>query len=159
NIPGHLTLWDVQSLKEKLRLVPHREPISAVALTSDGKLLATAGDGGVIRLWDVLGPDSLVARASLRPPAPTHALAFTPDGRTLASFGTEREIHLWQAELGQSLGQIACPTWSQALAFAPDGRTLAVTDLEGGLILLPVATAEEVQRIAMQPATSNVTED
>ena len=57
--------------------------------------LASASGEGVIRLWDTVTWDQVIA---IRTGAPrTSILAFTPDGGTLISYGTVGKIQLWEA--------------------------------------------------------------
>jgi WD40 repeat protein len=63
-------------------------------------MLATAGDDGVVRLWD------LATGAELRrvggPDDRLRGVAFSPDGRLLAATGTDADIRLW--DLADLLG-------------------------------------------------------
>jgi WD40 repeat protein len=98
----------------------------ALAFGSGGKMLATAGADGRVRLWDA-GTEQETGAPMTAGPAPAYALAFSPDGRTLATAGADGNIRLWdvatQQEIGLPMTAGSAPVY--ALAFSPDGRTLA----------------------------------
>ena len=80
----------------------HPTPVRSVAATGRGvkaQLVATGGDDGVIRMWDVSNPDKLPARDLEKYLNDSHgaavtALAFSPDGRFLAS-AAGRDVWVW----------------------------------------------------------------
>src|SRR5262249_40401596 len=75
----------------------HRGYYSVAALSPDGKLVATGGIDGTIRLWE-LGSGKLV-RALLGHDSYVHGLAFSPGGRYLASGGAwDRTARIWEVE-------------------------------------------------------------
>jgi cytochrome c len=79
-----------------------RRPITALAVSADGKYLAAAGLGNAIGLFDA---------ASLKPArkletsgAPVWSLAFTADGRRLLAGGADHVVREWNIETGKQLG-------------------------------------------------------
>lgn len=77
------------------------DSISTVALTSEGRYLATAGTDGVIRIWDL--KNIRQERGQKRPElvhvliegAAVFNLEFSPDGRRLVSCGHSKVANLW----------------------------------------------------------------
>src|SRR5688500_7572169 len=110
-----------------------REP-GAVALSRDGKLLATAAEDAPswdlnVRLWDVR---SGAERDHFGITDEVESLAFSPDGTTLAAGNHAGQVRLWDlhggAGGGRSLGMFGEPDQSaDALAFSPDGRLVAAS--------------------------------
>ncbi len=66
-------------------------PGLAVALSPDGRILATADFDGGVQLWDVSSGQRIGVQAST---ARVTALAFSPDGRALAVGGTDGGVRL-----------------------------------------------------------------
>jgi WD40 repeat protein len=91
-----IKVWDVASRKEKVALAwDNLDVAKSLALSPDGKLLASVGHGhGVpIRLWDVASGE---VKASLKGHDQiVQCLAFSPDGKLLASGSDDMTIKLW----------------------------------------------------------------
>jgi WD40 repeat protein len=92
-------LVDTATLRHRATL-SHHDNVYAVAFSADSKTLATGGEDGIVRLWNVaLGQELLALEAQQ---APIRTLAFSSDGRTLASSygisGDRLGIHLWRTD-------------------------------------------------------------
>jgi WD40 repeat protein len=141
---GFVKLWEVASGRE-LASWPAgrwRTPVTAMALSPDGTLLATAQqfEPGGVRLWDVPGgrPRGAIAGVEI----PVRSLAFSPDGGLLALARHDGTVALWDGTGGRERGTVGAPTAAiQAVAFSGDGRQLATGGMDGCLRLWDVAQA------------------
>src|SRR5205823_4365962 len=50
---GDVCLWDPTTGEQKAKLDGHEKCVWAVAISADGKTLATGDYGGTVKLWDV----------------------------------------------------------------------------------------------------------
>ncbi|MCL4820808.1 MAG: protein kinase [Vicinamibacteria bacterium] len=100
---GALRVWSLgrrerlQTLSTKMHRRTSREAIAvALAISADGRWLASGHVDGAVRLWDLEAGAELACR--LRHDASVPALAFSPDGATLASGGLDATLKLWDLE-------------------------------------------------------------
>lgn len=82
-------------------------PPRAAALSSDADLLATAGDDGVITVYDARTGRPLHARAGHRGPVTAVAAAAFADRRVVLSAGDDGDVRMWDAETFDELGSVS----------------------------------------------------
>lgn len=103
-----------------------RSSINCLAISPDGKTLATGSTDGAIRTWDPeLKPEKTLTAAH---PGGTRAIAYSPDGKTLASGGSDKTAKVWK--IGGGKPEVIHKLEGHdgavgALAFSPDGKRLA----------------------------------
>jgi WD40 repeat protein len=156
-----LRLWDLTGDEPRERLKPQGPTVAltSLALTPDGKKLATGGGDGVARLWDLTGPaPGEGAWAVLRDLAGRlDSVAFSPDGKMLALGGAD-VLSLWNVT-GDDVGERAVvKRWQgpHRLAFSADGKTLVCTSIAGDqwvVRLLDVTEAEPRERAVLKVDT------
>ncbi|NEQ77394.1 MAG: hypothetical protein F6K23_32915 [Okeania sp. SIO2C9] len=85
-----ILVWDVETWKVRYTLEKHSQAIKAIAISPDGKILASSSEDGNINLWD-LGTGKL-----LRSIKGDGAIVFSPDSKQLVSVSQDNLIQLWQ---------------------------------------------------------------
>lgn len=112
----------------------HAEGETVVASTPDGRLIASGGFDGKVRLSD--GQRG----TPLGPPLEGHdgwvlSVAFSPDGRQIASGGTDGTVRLWDTRTGAPVGPPlkGHDGWVWFVAYSPDGLQIISGSLEGKL--------------------------
>ncbi len=120
--------------------------IQTIACSPHGKLLAAAGRGSRIRLWDTASGKERFPDAE--PVEPVRFVRFLPGDKTLLSI-SDGACHVWDAATGKPQRRFAdgflSITDPSSVDLSPDGRTLAV----GGwpVRLWDVPTGEKRQEI------------
>jgi WD40 repeat protein len=115
--------------------IPHPDPVTGVAVSPDGGLLASAALDGTVRVFDLRaagGTPALLAQfndgaAGIAPLNGGSSLAFSPDNRLLAVGGSDGFARLWVIASGELLAKLPHGAGSQVLAaaFSLDGSVLA----------------------------------
>lgn len=118
---GLAIVWNTKTWKLVAKLKGHHDGLYCVAISPDGKTLATGSYDQKIKLWD------LAKRRELRQldghNGPVHDLAFHPTSKILASASGDRTVKLWDVATGKRLDTFGQPEKDQyAVAFSPDGK-------------------------------------
>ncbi|MEA5598411.1 NB-ARC domain-containing protein [Rivularia sp. UHCC 0363] len=112
-----------------------------LALSRDGKLLATSHADRKIRVWQLTDGKNLLTLKVHEGWA--WALAFSPDGKTLATGGHDNLVKLWDVQTGkclQTFDKHTAPIWS--VSFSPDGQTLVSGSSDTSIRLWDVHSGE-----------------
>ncbi len=131
----------------------HQRGVWQLALSSEGRLLASAGGDGVVILWDAATGTEIRRLHEHR--QGTRAVAIDPTGQLIAAGGEEGLIVIWRVADGAVLARLHEHRSNiLALAFSPDGTLLASGSHDRTIRLWQLTTLTGVERLRAekQPA-------
>jgi WD40 repeat protein len=137
------------------RLPDHPDAVRAVAVTPDGRTIATVNNGvsPTVRLFDT---QTWRDRRLFGHTDPIFALAISDDGKLLASAGFDKTVRLWDLDEGVERAQLVRHAREvSAVTFAPDRRTVVSAGLDGVAVVwqtqLRTHESEDLLRFARDP--------
>lgn len=139
---SEIQIWNARTgkLTKILKLPTASKPwllvFSPRSLSGVRNLLATGGEGGIVRLWNPQTGQLL--REMFGQIDDVNAVAFSPDGELIASASgsVDKSVRIWSTQTGKLQRKL---TGHQDLVtritFSPDGATLASGSLDGAVRL------------------------
>ena len=121
-------------------ILPCTAPISALALSPDGRTVATGDDAGILTLWNA--DSGLRIDSALAPDARFAAVEFHPSGTLLATSGSSGIARLWDVRPLRPRGE-AMPLATRVfnrIGFDPLGRSFPTVSCDGIVYFRDVQT-------------------
>ncbi|MFI5987359.1 hypothetical protein ACIBEA_41630 [Streptomyces sp. NPDC051555] len=133
---GKLTSWDAASGALLSRDDTGQGAVQTLALSPDGSVLATSGDGRTVALRDGrTGRQTALLKGHS---AAVQTLAFSRDGRRLASAGDDGTVMVWDVATRSRLATLTGHTARiRGLAFTADGALLSGAE-DGRVVRWPL---------------------
>jgi len=119
----------------------HKDVVNSIAITRDGKILASGTDDGLITLWDLANGKNIGTLAGHK--GPVRCLAFQRGGKLLASGSSDCTIKLWNIFTQKLTATLKGHKPAvHSLSFSPDGKTLASGGQDSTIRLWDVGTGK-----------------
>ena len=139
---GKIDFWHKNS-NEKQKLIDaiaaHKDTISQIKYSPDGKLIASASWDKTIKLWDA-NTDKLIDTLTGHKDG-INSIAFTPDSQTLISGSEDKTIKIWKiADKTKLIKTLVGHTDSiKAVTVSPDGKFIASAGYDNSIKIWSIA--------------------
>jgi WD40 repeat protein len=150
---GKLSLWknwnDKQSSQSFYVQDAHKymPAVNALAFRPDGERLATGGDDGILRVWDMKGFTPLLVMS--RHAAPIHQIEYSSDGTKIISAAEYGYARIWDGENGKELFILRGKESSiSGATISRDGARAATGTVDGGIEIWDADTGKELMAMS-----------
>lgn len=127
-------------------LLGHKSPLTSIAFSPDGTLLASGSYDTAIRIWDV---ESGHCTLTIEPNhTMVKSVCFSPDRNLLAAGYYDQALEVWDVRNGQRVTSLTgLATGTTCLSFSPDGKFLAASSLDSFLRVWSMESNECILKI------------
>jgi WD40 repeat protein len=122
NGKAEIKLWDMSTFKNVF-LVEDKGFVYSIAYSSDGNLLVSGGNDGLVKLWDIKTRKEI---ASLKSSAQeVYCVVFSQDGKMVASGANDGSITIWDVKTHKHISTLHGHIGSIVqIVFSHEGKTL-----------------------------------
>jgi len=124
----------------------HSDSVRSVAISPDGKTLASGSEDNSIKLWDMKTGKEI--RSLTGHSDSVRSVAISADGKTLASGSEDNSIKLWDMKTGKEIRSLIGHSDSvRSVAISADGKTLASGSGDNSIKLWDMKTGKEIRSL------------
>ncbi len=100
-------VWDASNWQLRSTLKGHSQRVNSVSWSPDGKRLASGGDDGTVKIWDITSGQNI---ASVDLVGIINNVAWSPDGKYLAIASADHNVYVWDVSSTAISGTNGTPT-------------------------------------------------
>jgi cytochrome c len=119
---ARIAIWQVGDDRPAAVLEGHTAPVVNLAVSPDGKTLASASWDNTVRLWSLAGGAPRVLEGHQQN---VNGVAFTPDGRAVVTVSYDLTLRIWTLTGGGAPTTVTLPSPLNSVAVAPSGQIVA----------------------------------
>jgi WD40 repeat protein len=124
----------------------HQDSVRSISYSPNGKILASAGNDKMVKLWDVKSGRKLRTLSGHQ--KDVNSVSYSPNGKTLASASDDQTIKLWDAVSGSELRTLRGHRGGiTKISYSSDSKTLASSSLDKTIKLWDIETGHEIRTL------------
>lgn len=117
-------------------IVLQDKPVNNMAVSYNGRYVATIGEAGQARLYDTRKKKTTVLAGHVKA---GHAIAFHPALPLVVTGAYDQTVRFWDAETGtNTLTLFGFPVAVYTISFTRDGKKLIITEVEGRIHIISI---------------------
>jgi len=140
--------WVFQNLGNPRTLTGHLGAVNSIAVSRDGKTIASGSDDETVRLWNLnWGREVRTLKGNTNW---VYAVAISPDGQTLASGSKDNIVKVWNLKTGKQIRTLkGLPGLIiiNSVAISPDNQTLATGSYDKTVKLWNLKTGQLIRTL------------
>ncbi|CDF38694.1 WD40-repeat containing protein [Chondrus crispus] len=142
---GTLRLWSTSEKKVLRSFHGHRSEVRCVAMSGDGKRVASGSKDKSVRVWDV-ETGAQVGEALVGHTDWVYSVAMSEDGRRVVSGSCDESVRLWDVETGAQVGEalVGHTDFVLCVAMSEDGRRVVSGSCDNSVRVWDVETGAQV---------------
>lgn len=118
----------------------HTGIVNTICISSNNKWLASGGDDGAIKLWDIV--KGKIIHTLRGHTGSINSLSFTPDCRIIASASDDGTVKLWSTASGEVIRTLKGHSESvKSVKFSPDGNIIVSINAQN-VVIFDVASGQ-----------------
>lgn len=136
----------LDKIHEKNTFNTNQEIIKSLSFSLDSKYIATAGQDGTLRLWNLSGKQIIKPiKAHDGRVNGVNSVSFSSDGKTIATSGEDGKIKIWDLFGNLKITLLEKEGGVKSVSFSPDNKKLATAGDYGIARIWDLSTKSSVQ--------------
>jgi WD40 repeat protein len=146
----------LDKIHEKNTFNTNQEIVKSLSFSLDSKYIATAGQDGTLRLWDLLGKEIIKPiKAHDGTINGVNSVSFNSDGKTIATSGEDGKIKIWDLFGNLKITLLEKEGGVKSVNFSPDNKKVATAGDYGIARIWDLSTKSSVQLKGYKVITIN----